>query len=29
MAERWSEIMHEYGNKTYSREDYIKAIQLL
>ncbi|WP_294025504.1 hypothetical protein [uncultured Megasphaera sp.] len=25
MAERWSEIMHEYGNKTYSREDYIKA----
>ena len=25
MAERWSEIMHEYGNKTYSPEDYIKA----
>lgn len=25
MAERWSEIMHEYGNKIYSREDYIKA----
>lgn len=25
MAERWSEIMHEYGNKTYSPEDYIKS----
>lgn len=25
MAERWSEIMHEYGSKTYSPEDYIKA----
>ena len=25
MAERWSEIMHEYGNKTYSPEDYTKS----
>lgn len=25
MAERWSEIMHEYGNKTYSSEDYTKS----
>lgn len=25
MAERWSEIMHEYGSKTYFPEDYIKA----
>lgn len=25
MAERWYEIMHEYGNKTYSPEDYTKS----
>lgn len=25
MAERWSEIMHEYGNKTYSPEDHTKS----
>ena len=25
MAERWSEIIHEYGNKTYSPEDYTKS----
>lgn len=25
MAERWSEIMHEYGNETYSPEDYTKS----